>query len=78
MGGNDKTENYGPHQIVTHHDGIDLVYHKGRVTTWYTQRGNRYYCEDESNNVRNTANVLRRISRKAFEEIREAIIAAGK
>lgn len=72
-----KTEKYGPHQIVSYADGIDLVYRMGRITTYYTQRENRYYREEESNNVRNMGNVRRRISRKEFEEVYHSIIECG-
>ncbi|SFE43080.1 hypothetical protein SAMN04487969_102482 [Paenibacillus algorifonticola] len=71
-----KTKYYGAHQVVTNPDGeIDLVYTSGRVETWYTQRGNRYYREEESTNVRSAANALRRISRAEFEEIHRLIVA---
>ncbi|MCP3773394.1 hypothetical protein NLX71_08710 [Paenibacillus sp. MZ04-78.2] len=74
-----KTEKYGPHKVVTRLDGeLDLVYCKRRIETWYTQRGDRYYREEESTNVRSDANALRRISRAEFEEIHRLIVAAGK
>ncbi|MFD1176851.1 hypothetical protein ACFQ3W_11145 [Paenibacillus puldeungensis] len=72
-----KTEKYGPHQVITYPDGIVLVYCVGRTTTWYTQRGNRYYYEEESTNVRNMGNALRRIGRVKFEEIHRLIVTAG-
>ena len=72
---------YGKHRIVTKTDGtLDLVYCKNvamrQMETYYTQRENRYYVEDESANVRNDGNALRRISRAKFEEVRHLIIAA--
>jgi len=68
------TQRYGRHRIVTKPDGtFDLVYSGGHYETWYTQRGERYYREEESTNVRNDGNALRRISRAKFEEIHKLI-----
>lgn len=72
-----KIEHYGHNRIVTYLDGVELVYQSGRITTWYIQKGNRYYCEEESTNVRNMGNALRRISRSKFEEIRKLIIESA-
>jgi len=71
------TQSYGPHRVVKNpYDGIDLVYSKGRYETWYTQRGDRYYREEESTNVRSDANALRRISKAEFERIHKLITGA--
>ena len=74
---------YGPHRVITFADGsIDLVWSKNvamkHMETFYTQRENRYYVEEPSNNIRNGGNVLRRISRARFEEIHSLIVAAGE
>jgi hypothetical protein len=73
------TQRYGPHRVVTKPDGgVDLVYRTGHFETWYTQRENRYYREEESTNVRSDANALRRISRAKFEEIHRSIVSCAK
>lgn len=74
---------YGPHRVITFDDGsVDLVLSKNvamrQMQTFYTQRENRYYVEEPSNNIRNDGNALRRISRAKFEEIHSLIVAAGE